>query len=410
MTTTQTIAGHYAQLLGLSHPWIVKEVKVDVNNLKVNISVAWEQGNKAPCPLCNKPCNIEDHREERSWRHLDTMQFETTITCRIPRISCPEHKIKSIKAPWAGENSRFTLLFEHFAIDVILAAKSITQAIVLLRLSWDQIHLIQLKAVERGLSRRKAEPINYAGIDEKNFGKGHSYVSVLTDLDRSRVLEVIPGRSLESAEILWQKLPEEQRQGIKAAAMDMWEAFMTASKNNAPQADIVHDKFHTVAYLTKAVDNVRRKENKDMLKIGDETLKGSKYLWLTNPDNFKPEEKTVFRRFALDELKVGKAWAIKEAFQHFWDYSYQSSAQSFFKRWYFWVTHCRLKPMIEAAKTLKRHLVGLLAYLKHHITNAVTEGLNSKIQIIKSNARGFRNFNNYRTAILFNCGKLNLYL
>ena len=283
MTTAQTIAGHYAQLLGLNHPWIVKEVKVDVNKLKVNISVAWEQGNKAPCPLCNKPCNIEDHREERSWRHLDTMQFETTITCRIPRISCTEHGVKSIKAPWAGENSRFTLLFEHFAIDVILAAKSITQAMGLLNLSWDQIHLIQLKAVERGLSRRKAEPIDYAGIDEKNFGKGHSYVSVLTDLDRSRVLEVVPGRSLESAEILWQKLPEEQRQGIKATAMDMWEAFMTASKNNAPQADIVHDKFHTVAYLTKAVDNVRRKENKDMLKLGDETLKGSKYLWLTNP-------------------------------------------------------------------------------------------------------------------------------
>jgi transposase len=191
--------------------------------------------------------------------------------------------------------------------------------------------------------------------------------------------------------------------------MDMWEAFMTASKNNAPQADIVHDKFHTVAYLTKAVDNVRRKENKDMLKLGDETLKGSKYLWLTNPENFKPEEKTAFKLFEIDELKVGKAWAIKEAFQHFWDYSYQGSAQSFFQNWYFWATHCRLKPMIEAAKTLKRHLVGLLAYLKHHITNAVTEGLNSKIQIIKSNARGFRNFNNYRVAILFNCGKLNLY-
>ncbi len=364
MTTTQTIAGHYAQLLGLTHPWTVKEVKVDVNDLKVNISVAWEQGNKAPCPLCNKPCNVEDHREERSWRHLDTMQFETTITCRIPRISCNEHGIKSIKAPWAGENSRFTLLFEHFAIDVILAAKSITQAMGLLRLSWDQIHLIQLKAVERGMSRRKAEPIKYAGIDEKNFGKGHNYVSLLTDLDRGRVLEVVPGRSLESAEILWQKLPEGQRQGIIATAMDMWEAFMTASKNNAPQADIVHDKFHTIAYLTKAVDNVRRKENKSMLKLGDETLKGSKYLWLTNPENFKPEEKTAFRHFALDELKVGKAWAIKEAFQHFWDYSYQGSALSFFPDWYFWATHCRLQPLRD--EHVRRRCGGKTARYRFH--------------------------------------------
>ena len=409
MNTTPTIAGHYAQLLGLTYPWIVKEVNVNVETLKINIHVAFESGKKAPCPVCGKPCGIEDHREERSWRHLDTMRFETTITCRIPRSSCPKDGIKSIAVPWAGENSRFTVLFEHFAIDVILAAKSITQARQLLRLSWDQIHLIQLKAVERGLARRKADPIDYAGIDEKNFGKGHSYVSVLTDLDKGRVLDVVPDRSLESAKTLWDKLPEVQRNSIKAVAMDMWDAFMTASKEAAPQADIVHDKYHTVSYLTEAVDRVRRKENKNMLKDGNETLKGSKYLWLTNPANFKPEDKQAFRSFALDELKVGKAWSIKEAFQHFWHYSYQGSAQSFFRRWYFWATHSRLKPMIEAAKTLKRHLIGLLAYLKHHITNAVTEGLNSKIQSIKVNARGFRNFVHYRAAILFHCGKLNLY-
>ncbi len=337
------------------------------------------------------------------------MQFETTITCRIPRSSCPQHGIKSIAVPWAGENSRFTALFERFAIDVLLAAKSITQARELLRLSWDQIHLIQLKAVERGLACRQADPIKHAGMDEKNFGKGHSYVSVLTDLNQGRVLEVVPDRTLEAAKTLLESLPKEQRQTIEAVAMDMWDAFMTATQDVVPQADIVHDKYHTAAYLGKAVDEVRRKENKQLIKSGDDLLRGTKFLWLTNPQNFKPEDKKAFRGFALDELKVGKAWAIKEAFRHFWDYSYRGSAESFFTRWYFWATHCRLKPVIEAAKTLKRHLTGLLAYLKHHITNAVTEGLNSKIQSIKANARGFRNFIHYRAAILFHCGKLNLY-
>lgn len=404
-----TLQGHYGQLLGLTYPWTVKEVNVDVNNLKINILVTFEKGNKAPCPICGQLCGLEDHREERKWRHLDTMQFETTITCRIPRSSCPKDGIKSIAVPWAGENSRFTALFERFAIDVLLAAKSITQARELLRLSWDQIHLIQLKAVERGLNRRQADPIKHAGIDEKNFGKGHSYVSVLTDLNQSRVLDVVPDRSLEAAKSLWEKLPEGQRASIEAVAMDMWDAFMTASKEMVPQADVVHDKYHTAAYLGKAVDEVRRKENKQLIKSGDDLLKGSKFLWLTNPDNFKPEDKEIFRNFALDELKVGKAWAIKEAFRRFWDYSYEGSAKSFFRRWYFWATHSRLRPVIEAAKTLKRHLTGLLAYLKHHITNAVTEGLNSKIQSIKANARGFRNFIHYRAAILFHCGKLNLY-
>ena len=111
----------------------------------------------------------------------------------------------------------------------------------------------------------------------------------------------------------------------------------------------------------------------------------------------------------VDELKVGRAWSIKEAFRHFWDYSYNGSAMTFFKNWFFWATHSKIKPIIAVARMLKRHLPGILAYIKHHITNAVTEGLNSKIQILKSNARGFRNFQHYRTAILFHCGKLSLY-
>jgi len=108
-------------------------------------------------------------------------------------------------------------------------------------------------------------------------------------------------------------------------------------------------------------------------------------------------------------MKVGRAWSMKEMFRQFLDYTYKGSAQSFFKRWYFWATHSQLKPMIDAAKTLKRHLAGMLTYIKHHITNVVAEGLNSKIQNIKSNARGFRNFEHYRIAILFHCGKLALY-
>jgi len=404
-----TLSGHYGQLLGLLHPWIVQKVDVDVNNLKIDILVAFEKGNKAPCPVCNQLCSLEDHREERKWRHLDTMQFETTITCRIPRVACPKDGTKSVTVPWAGENSRFTALFERFAIDVLLAAKSITQAKKLLRLSWDQIHLIQLRAVERGIARRQAEPIKHAGMDEKSFGKGHSYVSILTDLNQSRVLDAVPDRTLEAAKTLLKSLPEQQRQSIEAVAMDMWDAFMTAAKDILPQADIVHDKYHTAAYLGKAVDEVRRRENKQLIKSGNDILKGSKFLWLANPDNFKPEDKSMFRSFALDELKVGKAWAIKEAFRKFWEYSYEGSAKGFFARWYFWATHSRLKPVIAAAKTLKRHFAGLLAYLKHHITNAVTEGLNSKIQSIKANARGFRNFIHYRAAILFHCGKLDLY-
>lgn len=408
-TTTSTLTEHYQQLLGLTDPWKVESIDLDTEQLTLTARVIWELGNKASCPVCQAPCALENHRDERSWRHLDTMQFTTIITARIPRISCPEHGVKSISVPWAEEYSRFTLLFERFAVDVIKGAKNLTKAQALLKLSWDQIHAIQARAVARGLARRIDEPIAHAGMDEKSFGKGHSYVSLLTDLDRSRVMDVVPDRTQEAAETLWNTLPEPQRASVTSVAMDMWEPFMNAARAMIPHADIVHDKYHTVAYLTDAVDQVRRKENTLLVKAGNDILKGTKYLWLKNPGSFGKDEQQAFRSFALDQLKVGKAWTIKEAFRAFWQYSYQGAAKTFFQRWYFWATHSRLRPIIEAAKTLKRHLTGLLAYLKHRITNAVTEGLNSIIQSIKANARGFRNFQNYRTAILFHCGGLNLY-
>ena len=407
--TQQSISEHYGVMLNLSDPWTVSGIELDIEGLRLMIRVSTAKGAKLACPVCGKPCSKEDHREERTWRHLDTMQFETTIACRVPRVNCADHGVLSVEAPWADGYSRFTELFEKFAIDVLKAAKSVKAATFLLRLSWRQIHDIQAKAVERGLSRRKNETVKHVGIDEKNFLKGHSYASLLTDLHDVRVLEVVPDRTQESTQSLLNTLTDEQKQKVEAAAMDMWPAFIGTARVLLPQADIVHDKYHVAGYLGKAVDLVRRKENKAFIKDGNDALKGTKYLWLTNPCNWDADDKKTFRKMATDEMKVGRAWSIKESFRHLWGYRYLGAAESFFKRWYYWATHSKLKPIIDAARTLKRHIIGIFAYLKHHITNAATEGLNSKIQSIKSDARGFRNFQNYRIAILFHCGKLNLY-
>lgn len=409
MKTSSELQNHYALLLGLVPPWTVVNVDLKLDEKRVDISVVWPVDHQVECPECGRSCSIRDHREERQWRHLDTMQFQTIIRSRIPRSECLEHGVKTIKAPWADSGSRFTLLFERFAIDVIIASKSLKGAGKLLGLSWDQIQLIQCRAVERGLLRRDLSDVKNIGIDEKSFLKGHKYASLMVDIDGARILDAVQDRTLESANELWSKLPEEVRLNINAVAMDMWDSFITATKTNAPQADIVHDKFHISKYLNGAVDKVRKAEHKGFMKEGDETLKGSKYLFLKRPENMSDYDKLRFNDLKIDTLKVGRAWSIKEAFTEFWNYSYKGWAEKFFKQWYWWATHSRLKPMIEVAKMMKRHLENILTYIKHRITNAMMEGFNSKIQAIKSNARGYRNFQNYRIAILFNCGKLDLY-
>jgi transposase len=250
--------------------------------------------------------------------------------------------------------------------------------------------------------------IRGVGIDEKSFGSGQDYISLMTDLDNHRVLEVSPGRTIDSCDKLWETLSEEQRALITAVSMDMWQAFMTSTEKNVPEAEVVHDKFHISKHLNDAVDKVRRQENKQLRSDGDERLKGTRQLWLYNEDNLSDDRYYELLTAMRSDLKTGRAWAIKENFRHFWTHVYASTAASFFHRWYGWAIRSRLEPIKKVARMLKGHLGGILSYFRHHVTNAITEGFNSRIQSIKSSARGFRRFANYRLRVLFYCGKLEM--
>lgn len=406
-TQLPSLEDHYTQLLGLVAPWTIANVLLDVEKATLDIHLVEKGKLLFPCPDCGKQSRVHDHAPERRWRHLDTMQFTTEIVARLPRITCGKHGVRTVNVPWSDSYARWTLLFERFSIEVLQATSNITRAMALLKIGWDQVQMIRERAVGRGLERRSKEKIRYIGIDEKSFLKGHQYASLMTDLDHGRVLDVVEGRTKEGTKTLIDiALSDTQCASVEAASMDMWQPFMDAwnERSNAP---IVHDKFHISKYLGEAVDTVRKQENRTLLEYGDERLKGSRYLFLKN--NLEGDEKTRFRTLMREELKVGRAWSLKEAFRHFWDYVRVSSALSFFKRWYFRATHSHLKPLINVAKMLKRHLLELLSHCTHDICNAVTEGLNSKIQFVKTSARGFRSFAHYRIAILFYCGKLDMF-
>jgi transposase len=398
---------HYRLLLGLDAAWTVSDVSLSLEEKRVEIAVT-HGGSRVVCPECGELCTIADHAPQRTWRHLDTMQFETRIVARTPRADCKVCGVKTIAVPWAGKHSRFTLMFEAFAIDVLLACGNIKAAIGLLGITWDAAQRIMDRAVQRGLAKRDTEKIEHVGMDEKSFRRRHNYVTVLVDLDGSRVLEVTEGRDEKAANKAWTAIPEPQRKKVKAVAMDMWTAFINAATKHAPQADVVHDKFHISKHLNDAVDKVRRKEHKVLKKEGDDTLAASKHSWLFNPENMKEDRWLVFQSLKDSELKTSRAWAIKEQFRWFWEYTYAGNAKKFFDRWYGWAARSRLTPIIETARMIKTHLPNILTYFHHRITNAASEGFNSRIQSIKASARGFHAFENYRTRILFHCGKLDL--
>jgi transposase len=299
-------------------------------------------------------------------------------------------------------------MFEAFAVQVLQASSNVQRAAHLLRLDWGSANQIMKRAVDRGLARRAVGQVRHMGIDEKSFQRGQSYASLLIDLDGSRVLEVTEGRTEEAANALWRSMPKEQSEQVAAVAMDMWGPYVKSTEEHAPRAAIVHDKFHVSKHLNEAVDQVRRQEQKVLKKQRDDRLTGTRQLWLYNEENLGEDASLRFESLKEMELKTARAWAIKEQFRWFWSYFHKGYARQFFSKWYAWAVRSRLRPIVKKAKMLKRHLANLLTYVYHKITNAMTEGFNSKIQNLKTNARGFRSFDSYRIRILFFCGKLDL--
>jgi transposase len=399
----------YRRILGIEAPWYVDSVELKLEVGEVHIRLGHHDMIHWPCPECDAPSKLYDHQPERQWRHLDTCQYQTILHAQPPRSECSEHGVHTIRLPWAEPLSRFTALFEALAIEWLKAASQKAVA-GQMKLSWDEIHGIMERAVKRGLERRKAEPVSQIGIDEKAFRKGHNYMTVVNDLTGSRVLYVAEERKQSSLDGFWATLTPEQLAGIEAVAMDMWDPYVASVREHVPQATdkIVFDKFHIAQHLGKAVDQVRRKENKTLRATGDDRLAGTRYDWLRNPTKMEPQDRREFAVLRASGLKTARAWALKETAMALFSYVYERPARKHFRWWQGWAARSRLQPMIEVARMLKRRFENIITYLRHRITNAGSESINAKIQWVKYTARGFRNKKNFIDAIYFHCGGLDL--
>jgi len=301
-------------------------------------------------------------------------------------------------------------MFEALAIDW-LKETSISAVGRNLGLSWGQLDGIMQRAVKRGLDRREQAFPHHLGVDETSFKKRHDYVTVVQDQDTTHVLHVGDGRGRASLDEFYDGLDAEQVDGIKSVAMDMHQPYIQSTLDHVPDADrkIAFDKFHVAKHLGDAVDKVRRQEHKERHLEGDDILKGTKFLWLQNPENMKAVTWAALDVLRDSALRTAKAWAIKEFAMTLWSYVSRGWAVKAWKRWLSWAQRCRLKPMVKASRTIKRHLWGIINAIVLKVTNAGAESLNAKIQKLKRWACGYRNRERFKTAIMFHLGGLHLY-
>lgn len=395
----------FEKLLGISPPWKVEEVSVDCHAKRVLVRVACGKTTWA-----SPKGVLHVHGwETRRWRHLDLWQCQTIIQAEVPRVKDPRTGLtETVVVPWAEPLSRWTREFESRAVDVLLATRTVSDAAALLGLGWRACDVLMKRAVARGMERRGLLEVSRVGIDEKSFKHGQDYISLMTDLCGRRVLEVVEGADKMAVVKLWETLEPEQRGKVEAAAMDRGAAMIAGTEAAAPKVVIVHDKFHISQDQNKAVDAVRRAENNRLLEEGDETLKGTRWMWLKGLEKQSEKCFQSFEQLVRLNLKTARAWELKSTFEGFWEQPDAARGKAFFEKWYGRAVRSRMPEFVKLAKSLSASLPRLLNYFRYRITNAMSEGFNSVVQQLKAAARGFRSFASYRARILFYCGGLEL--
>jgi transposase len=231
----QDINLFHKKLLRLGDDWDVTLVSIDERRMRVDIHIEYLL-KEGPCPETGELCKVHDHKEEREWRHLDSMGYSTYIHCRLPRIKNSEGQIKTMALGWAEKGAGYTVHFENRCVDTLQGTHTRVQASKLMNTSDDMICGMMHAAVDRGLERRDFDktPVRKLCIDEKSIGKGQKYISVLSDGESGAALEVAKGRDGSSvADLIDKTFTTKQLEGIAEVCCDMWEAFMNTLKKNA---------------------------------------------------------------------------------------------------------------------------------------------------------------------------------
>ena len=390
----------FEQIMGIREPWYIKEINVE--GMEVNITIDFKKGSKFQYQ--GELCTVHDTLE-RQWRHLNLFQYKAYIKARVPRIKTKDG-VKTVEVPWANPGSGFTMLFEVFVLQMAMSM-SIKEVAKLMDETENRIWRIAKHYTDKELDAQdfSKEPIHTLAMDEVARRKGHVYITNFVDVDTRKVVFVAKGKS---ADTIKQFKEEYLRKGgkasdIKTIIMDMSPAFIKGAKKEFPKAQIVFDKFHVMKILNEQLDNVRRREQKQF----DSFFKKTRYLFLKSEKNLTSKQKKKLAMLLEDESKdTVKAYNLIQSFRELFTYKRPSAAGRFLTSWIQLCKASKIPEMISAAETVLNHIEGILQHIRTQKTNALLEGLNSKLRVLTKRAFGFKRFDYLKTTIFMCLGKL----
>ena len=401
----------FEQSIGIEEPWYIRSI--ETQGAEVHIYVDIREGNLLPCPECQEMCKRTGYeKKERVWRHGDCLFYPCYVHCRRPRIRCKDHKTKVVNAPWARKSSRFTLLFEGYAI-LLLADMPILKASKILRCNEKSLTRIMKYWVYDAVEKDDLSGVTSLSVDETSFKKGQSYVSVVIDAKERRVIDVEQGRSSEQIEQFSYKL--EKKGGdcdkIQYVSSDLSSAYRAGIQLCFPQAKHTVDKFHVKKLLLDAMDEVRISEQREHKKTNKKKSKNkqiSRKLLMIPETKQSEEQRTKIEQISKEYPKTGRAFRMVQAIDTVYASSNIETAEKRLNQLYTWMRRSRLEPMKRAALTLRNYAEEILNIFKSRMTNAISEGINSMIQAAKRKARGYHTFDGFASMIYLIAGKLEL--
>lgn len=401
----------FSAALMIEKPWFIQEIKLDQENGKLEIWIDFERGSKFYYE--DTELGVKGHFKaydttQKTWRHLNFFQYQCYLHAWIPRVDTGSGgKIRQVYAPWEGHAAGFTLMFEAFIIELI-KLMPVHQVAKLINVYDNKLWKLMQTYVDICRDDENFTEVSVVGVDETSVRKGHDYVSLFVDLIQKRTIFVTEGKNSETVSKFAQDLAAHQGnpENINQVSCDMSPAFISGVERELPNANIVFDRFHVMKIINEALDRVRKTEVKT-----NPILTKSKYIFLKNNDNLTLNQKQKLEQIKLCglNLKTLKALQIKEAFQQIYQTDSSDSFVRLLKKWYFWATHSRIKPIIEAAKTIKRHWSGIINWIDYKINNGILEGFNSIFQAAKAKARGYKKTDTIKNIIYILTAKLDFH-
>lgn len=376
----------------------------------IEIDVRARRGSKPICSGCHQRAPGYDHLGLRRFDFVPFWGFMVLLLYRMRRVDCRTCGVRVEEVPWATGKHQLTkaymLFLAHWARKL-----SWKETAVAFRSTWDKVCQAVEYVVEWGLEHRDLGEIRAIGVDEIQYAKGHKYLTLVYQIeeDCTRLLWIGKDRTIESFEQFFVSIGNQLCEGIEFVCSDMWKPYLRVIRERCTNALNILDRFHIVAKMNEALDDVRAAEARRLAQDGYEPiLKKTRWCVLKRKANLTSQQRFRLRDLLRYNLKTVRAYLLKEDFQQLWDYNSPTWAAKFLDQWCQEVMRSRIEPMKKVAKTLRTHRELILNYFraKKQLSSGVVEGLNNKAKVTMRKSYGFRTFRVTEIALYHALGKL----